>query len=113
MAAAAAGRYAASLMNIQQHPRERGRPAAAAAFYNLFIPLSLQRSDATEGKINFTLYLNVKSFGFDRISFQIVLINLLLRLSERAAGDIRRDVLQNHAASYRVLFCCDRRACSW
>lgn len=53
--------------------------AATAAFYNLFIPLSLRRTDVSEGKINFTLYLNVKSFGFDRISFQIVLINLLLR----------------------------------
>lgn len=67
-------------------PVGRSRPATAA-FYNLFIPLSLRRSDVSEGKINFTLYLNVKSFGFDRISFQIVLINLLLRRPERAAVD--------------------------
>lgn len=64
------------------------RAAATVAFYNLFIPLSLRRSGVFEGKINFTLYLNVKSFGFDRISFQIVLINLLLRRSERAAVDM-------------------------
>lgn len=67
-------------------PVGRTRPATAA-FYNLFIPLSLRRSDVSEGKINFTFYLNVKSFGFDRISFQIVLINLLLRRPERAAVD--------------------------
>lgn len=60
--------------------------AATAAFYNLFIPLSLRRCGVSEGKINFTLYLNVKSYGFDRISFQIVLINLLLRGLERGAA---------------------------
>lgn len=64
------------------------REAATVAFYNLFIPLSLRWSNVSEGKINFTLYLNVKSFGFDRISFQIVLINLLLRRSKRAAVDM-------------------------
>lgn len=50
-------------------PEGRGRPAATADFYNLFIPLSLCRSLVSEVKINFTLYLNVKSFGSDRISF--------------------------------------------
>lgn len=60
-------RYAARLGPTT--PGGRGRPAATAAFYNLFIPLSLRRSNVSEVKINFTLYLNVKSFRFDRISF--------------------------------------------
>lgn len=82
--------------------------AATVAFYNLFIPLSLHWSGVFEGKINFILYLDVKSYGFDRISFQIVLINLLLRRAVRPGGGRCENTLRIHAASYRVLFCYDR-----